>query len=264
MSTSKENKQILSKKEPEKRLLLSLKRHAGRNNQGRITVRHQGGGVKKLYRIIDFGQKKIGVLGKVLALEYDPYRTAFIMLVEYQDKEKTYQLAPSEIKVGDEIICKEQAEIKVGNRMQIKNIPVGTMIFNIELESGRGGKMARSAGSSVKVLANEGKYTNIEMPSREIRRVLQNCYATIGAVSNPEWRYVVLGKAGTSRLMGKRPGVRGTAMNPVDHPHGGGEGRTTIGLKYPKTPWGKHALGVKTRKKKRWTSKYILQRRTKK
>lgn len=263
MVVSENYKKILTKKKPEKRLLLSLKKHAGRNVSGRITVRHQGGGVKKLYRIVDFGQEKLGIEGKIIALEYDPYRTAFLALVEYEDKDRRYVLAPSDIKVGDKIICKEMAEIKIGNRMQIKNIPVGTMVFNIELEPGRGGKLVRSAGSGAKVLGNEGKYTNIEMPSGEVRRVLQNCYATIGLVSNPSWRYVNVRKAGVSRRWGIRPRVRGTAMNPVDHPHGGGEGRTPIGLKYPKTPWGKHALGKKTRKKK-WTDKYIIQRRKKK
>lgn len=264
MPVSASYKKILSKKEPEKSLLLNLKARAGRNNQGRITVRHQGAGVKRLYRIIDFGQKKMDVEGKVIALEYDPYRTAFIALIEYPDKEKTYHLASSELKVGDSVVCSQKAVIKPGNRMEIKNVPVGISVFNIELETGRGGKMARSAGSFASVLAHEGEYTNIKMPSGEVRRVFCNCFATVGEVSNPEWRYVNIRKAGSSRRLGIRPRVRGTAMNPVDHPHGGGEGRTPIGLKYPKTPWGKHALGVKTRNKKKWTKKYILQRRTKK
>jgi len=254
---------ILSKKEPEKGLLLSFKDMAGRNNSGRITVRHQGSGVKKLYRIIDFGQEKINIAAKVSALEYDPYRTAFIMLLEYANGQKRYQIAPALIKVGDEIICQEQSDIKLGNRMKIKNIPVGTIIYNLELEPGRGGKIVRSAGSSAKVLAHEGKYSNIEMPSSEIRKVLQECYASIGSVSFPEWKYINIGKAGTNRRRGIRPGVRGSAMNPCDHPHGGGEGRTSIGLKYPKTPWGKHALGVKTRNNKR-TERYIIKRRQKK
>ena len=254
---------ILTKKEPEKRLLLAFKKRAGRGHSGRITVRHQGGGSKKLYRIIDFGQEKIGIPAKVIAFEYDPYRTAFIALLEYEDGEKRYQLAPADLKIGDQIICSETAGIKIGNRMKIKNVPVGTTVYNIELEPGRGGRLARSAGTYAKVLAHEGKFTNLEMPSGEIRKVLQECYATVGAVSYPEWRYIEIGKAGRSRLMGIRPTVRGKAMNPVDHPHGGGEGRTTIGLKYPKTPWGKHAHGVKTRGKK-WTDKYIIQRRKKK
>ena len=256
-------KKILSKKEPEKRLLLALKNKAGRSNTGRITVRHRGGGVKRLYRIIDFDQEKINILAKVSALEYDPYRTAFIMLLEYEDGDKRYQIAPSEIKVGEEVICAEKAEIKVGNRMKLKNIPVGTMVYNIELIPGKGGKMVRSAGTGAKVLAHEGKYTNLEMPSGEIRRVENECFASVGIVSHPEWRYTIIGKAGRMRLKGRRPHVRGSAMNPVDHPHGGGEGRAPIGLKHPKTPWGKPALGVKTRKKK-WTDKFIIKRRKKK
>lgn len=258
-----ERTKILTKKEPEKGLLLSFKEKAGRGASGRITVRHRGGGVKRLYRIVDFGQEKINIPAKVIALEYDPYRTAFIELLEYNDGDKRYRLASHNIKIGDEVICAEKAEIKTGNRMKIKNIPVGIMVYNIELIPGRGGKIVRSAGNGARILAHEGKYTNLEMPSGETRRVFQECYATVGTVSNPGWQYVIIGKAGSSRLKGKRPAVRGTAMNPCDHPHGGGEGRTPIGLKYPKTPWGKHAFGVKTRKKK-WTDKYIIQRRKKK
>lgn len=256
-------KQILTKKEPEKNLLVSLRKMSGRANSGRITVRHKGGGVKKLYRKIDFGEEKMNLPAKVLALEYDPYRNAFIMLLEYSDKNRCYQIAPSDIKIGDEVICSEKVEIKIGNRTKIKNIPVGTMVYNIELEPGRGGKIARSAGAYSIVLAHEGKYTNLQMVSGEIRQVLQECYASIGTVSNPECRYINVRKAGFSRRKGIRPAVRGTAMNPCDHPHGGGEGRTPRGMKYPKTPWGKHALGVKTRKNK-WTDKYIIQRRKKK
>ena len=256
-------KKILTKKEPEKSLLVSLKKKAGRSNTGRITVRHRGGGAKKLYRIIDWGEEKLDIPGKVIAIEYDPYRTAFIALVEYEDGTKRYRLAPAELKVGDEVICSEKTEIKIGNRMKLKNIPVGTMVYNIELEPGRGGKLVRAAGASAKILAHEGKYTNLKMPSGEIRKILQECYATIGMVSHPEWRYEKIGKAGRVRRMGRRPTVRGSAMNPVDHPHGGGEGRAGIGLKHPKTPWGKPALGVKTRKKK-WTDKLIIQRRKKK
>jgi len=251
---------ILTKKEPEKKLLITLKKKAGRGAGGRITVRHKGGGVKRRYRLVDFGQEKEGVKGKVIAIEYDPYRTAFLALVEYENKEKRYRLAADGLKVGDEIICAEKTEIKTGNRMKIKNIPVGTMVYNIELEPGRGGKLVRSAGTGAKVLAHEKKYTNLEMPSGEIRRVLGECYATVGTVSYPEWRYVKIKKAGSNRLKGKRPTVRGSAMNPVDHPHGGGEGRAPIGLKHPKTPWGRPARGVKTRRKK-WTDKYIIKRR---
>ncbi len=241
-------------------MLLTLKRRAGRARSGRITVRHKGGGVKRRYRLVDFGQEKIDLPAKVIALEYDPYRTSFLALLEYNDKEKRYVLANSEMKVGEELICSEKAQIKPGNRMKVKNIPVGTMVYNVELVPGQGGKIVRSAGASAKVLAQEGKYTNLQMPSGEVRMVLAECFATIGAVSHQDWRYEVIGKAGRSRLRGKRPAVRGTAMNPVDHPHGGGEGRTPIGLKYPKTPWGKPARGVKTRKKK-WTDKYIIKRR---
>ncbi len=254
---------ILTKKKPEKRLLLSLKKKAGRNNSGRITVRHRGGGVKRLYRIIDFGQEKMDIPAKVIALEYDPYRTAFIALLEYEDGERRYRLAAQDMKVGDEVICSEKAEIKIGNRMKLKNIPVGTLVYNVELYPGKGGSVVRAAGTSAKVLAHEEKCVNLEMPSTEIRSFWGECFATIGSVSHPEWRYEIIGKAGRRRLKGWRPTVRGSAMNPVDHPHGGGEGRAPIGLRYPKTPWGKHALGVKTRKKKA-SDKYILQRRKKK
>jgi len=258
------SKKILTKKKPEKGLLLTLKRRAGRGSSGRITVRHKGGGVKKRYRIVDFDQKKINIPAKVVALEYDPYRTSSIILLEYEDKDKRYRLAPDNIKIGDSVICLEKAEIKTGNRMRIFNVPVGTAVHDIELIPEKGGKIVRSAGNLARVLAHEDKFTNLEMPSGEIRRVLNRCYATIGAVSYPEWRYVNIGKAGNNRLRGKRPRVRGSAMNPVDHPHGGGEGRTSIGLKHPKTPWGKPALGVKTRKRKKWTNKYIISRRKKK
>jgi large subunit ribosomal protein L2 len=257
-------KKGLSKKKPEKGLLMVIKKKSGRNRTGRITVRHQGGGVKKRYRVTDFGQEKINIPAKVVALEYDPYRTAFLVLLEYEDGEKRYRLAPDKMKEGDSVICAEKAEIKVGNRMKIKNIPVGTAVFNIELIPGQKGKIVRSAGSSARILAHEDKYANIEMPSSEIRNVFVDSFATIGAVSYPEWRYVNIGKAGINRLKGKRPRVRGSAMNPCDHPHGGGEGRSSIGMKHPKTPWGKPALGVKTRNRKKWTNKYIISRRKKK
>jgi large subunit ribosomal protein L2 len=253
---------VLTNKEPQKGLLLTLKNRAGRNNTGRITVRHQGGGVKRRYRIIDFDQKKIDILAKVVSLEYDPYRTGFIMLLEYADGLRAYRLAPEGIRVGDEVICKEKAELKKGNRMKLENIPVGTEVHDIELVPGMGGKMARSAGSSAKVLALEEKYVNLEMPSKEVRKVFGGCFATIGTVSRSDWRYTIIGKAGSARMKGERPGVRGSAMSPVDHPHGGGEGRAPIGLKHPKTPWGKPALGVKTRGRK-WTDKLIIQRRKK-
>ena len=260
---TKEDFRILTKKEPVKRLLLRLPKRAGRSWDGRITVRHKGGGAKKLYRIIDFGQEKLNVKGKVIALEYDPYRTAFIVLIEYEDGDKRYCLAPQGLKVGDGVICQDQAELKPGNRMKLKNILVGTQVYNIEIEPGRGGKLAKGAGASATVLAHEGKYAQLEMPSGEIRKALQDCFASVGVVSRPEHKYMKLGKAGRSRHRGRRPTVRGSAMNPPDHPHGGGEGKTPIGLKYPKTPWGKPARGVKTRRR-RWTDKYIIQRRKKK
>ena len=256
----KTKEKILTKKRPEKRLLLALKKKAGRGVSGRITIRHRGGGVKRLYRIVDFGQEKLGQRGKVVALEYDPNRTAYIALIEYLDGEKRYILAPKDLKVGDEIICQEKGEIKIGNRMKLINIPVGTQVYNIELEPGKGGKIVRSAGTSAKVLAQEPPYTHLELPSKEIRKIPQECFASIGQVSHPEKKFEIIGKAGRRRLKGWRPTVRGTAMIPPAHPHGGGEGKTPIGLKYPKTPWGKPAKGVKTRKKK-WTDKLIIKRR---
>ena len=254
---------LLSKKKPEKKLLLFIKKNAGRGNSGRITVRHRGGGVKRLYRIVDFGQEKIGIPGKVVSLEYDPNRSAFIALLQYQDSDRRYILAPKELKIGDEIIASEEASLSPGNRQRIKNIPVGTLVYNIEIIPGRGGVLARGAGTSARVMAHEGKYTHVEMPSSETRKVLGECFASVGTVSNPEHIYQTIGKAGRTRLRGKRPTVRGSAMNPPDHPHGGGEGRSPIGMKYPKTPWGKHALGVKTRKRKKWTNKFIISRRKK-
>lgn len=254
---------ILTKKEPEKSLILPLKKTGGRNSEGRITVRHRGGGAKKLYRIIEFGQERLGEKAKVIALEYDPNRTAFIALIQYSDGQKKYIIAPQGLKVGDEIIFDEKTPVEVGNRMRLKNIPVGTNVYNIELEPGKGGKIVRSAGSWAQVLSHEEKYTLLKLPSTEIRKVPSDCFASIGTVSNPEHRFVTLGKAGRTRLLGKRPHVRGSAMNPCDHPHGGGEGRTGIGLKHPKTPWGKPAVGVKTRRKKK-SDKLIIQRRSKK
>ncbi len=258
-----EAKKILTKKKPEKKLLKFLKNKAGRGSSGRITVRHKGGGAKRLYRMVDFKQEKIDIPAEVLSIEYDPYRTAFIMLLLYKDGEKRYSIAPHNIKVGEEVVISEKAELKTGNRLKIKNIPVGTSVYNIELDPMRGSKIVRSAGSFAKISGTEGKYSIIQMPSGEIRKIFKECFATVGEVSYPEWRYVDIKKAGNSRRRRVRPSVRGSAMNPVDHPHGGGEGRTSIGLKYPKTPTGKHALGVKTRGKKQ-SDKFILQRRKKK
>jgi len=261
MQNSKfKSEKLLTKKEPEKRLLLALKKKAGRGALGRITVRHRGGGVKRLYRIVDFGQGKLGMPAKVLAIEYDPNRTAYLALVEYRDREKKYILAPHNIKIGDELICSEKTEIKIGNRMKLKNIPIGTQVFNIELEPGKGGKLLRSAGASAKILAQEDGFSHLQMPSGEIRKIFWDCFATIGQVSHPEKRFEKIGRAGKKRLKGWRPAVRGTAMNPPDHPHGGGQGKSPIGLKHPKTPWGKPARGVKTRKEK-WTEKMIIKRR---
>jgi len=261
----------LTKKKPEKRLLKYIKRSFGRSaSSGRITVRHKGGGVKKLYRIIEFSQNKMDEPAKVIALEYDPNRTAFIALIEYPIKVseqipvRQYIIAPQDLKVGDSVVFGEKVSLTSGNRLKLKNIPVGTNVYNVELESGRGGKLVRSAGSSAQVLAQENGYTNLKMPSSEIRKVNDDCFASIGMVSNQENRFYRIGKAGKSRLKGRRPHVRGSAMNPVDHPHGGGEGRQPIGLKHPKTPWGRPALGVKTRNKKKWTNKYIIQRRKRK
>ncbi len=255
---------LLTKKEPEKKLLLTFKNHAGRGRSGRITVRHQGGGVKRFYRIVDFGQEKLGMPAKVIALEYDPYRTAFLALLQYQDGEKRYILTPQDLKVGDEIICAEKTEIRPGNRMKLKNVPVGQMVHNVELESGKGGKLIRGAGTGARVLTQESAFTHLELPSSEIRKVSAECFASIGMVSNPQHAFLIIGKAGRVRLKGIRPTVRGTVMNPCDHPHGGGEGKTTIGLKYPKTPWGKPAFGVRTRKRRKWTDRFVIQRRKKK
>lgn len=254
----------LSKKKPEKRLLKYIRRKVGRSSaSGQITTRHKGGGVKKLYRIIEFSQVKMNLPAKVMALEYDPNRTAFIALIEYKNKERQYIIAPQGLKAGQEIIFSESAPLNPGNRIKLKNIPVGTNVYNVELEPGKGGKIVRSAGSSAQVLALDGDYVNLKMPSGEIRKFKGECFASIGMVSNPENRFYNLGKAGKSRLKGRRPHVRGSAMNPVDHPHGGGEGRQPIGLKHPKTPWGKPALGVKTRNRKKWSNKLIIQRRKK-
>ncbi|OHA62313.1 MAG: 50S ribosomal protein L2 [Candidatus Wildermuthbacteria bacterium GWA2_46_15] len=254
---------MISKNKPEKRLLEFIKKKGGRGNSGRITVRHRGGGAKKLYRLLDFGQEKINQPAQVLSIEYDPFRTAYIALLEYSDKDRRYVIAPQDLKPGDEVMVADQAEIKSGNRLRLKNVPVGIMVFNIELEPDRGGKLVRSAGSGAKVLAQDSGETQLVMPSGEVRKISGNCFATLGTVSHSEHMFEDHGKAGANRWRGIRPTVRGTAMNPVDHPHGGGEGKTPIGLKYPKTPWGKPAKGVKTRRS-RWTDKFILQRRKKK
>ncbi len=257
------SKQILTKERPPKKLIVSLKQRAGRNSAGRITVRHRGGGVKRLYRLVDFKQKRIDDPAKVIRFDYDPYRTAYIALIEYGDGEKSYILAPQNVKEGDEIVVSEKAELKPGNRIKIKNVPVGTMVHNLEFEPGKGGQLIRSAGTGAKIMAQEGKYTTVEMPSKEIRKIHGECFASIGTISNSEHKYKRIKNAGVNRRKGRRPTVRGSAMNPVDHPHGGGEGKAPIGMKAPKTPWGKLALGVKTRKRKT-TDHLIIRRRRKK
>jgi len=249
---------------PEKSLLVSLKRHAGRNNMGRITARHRGSGAKKFYRLIDFNRvDKLGIEGIVKTVEYDPYRTARIMLVQYKDVEKRYHLAPDGIKVVEVILTKEKGKINVGNRMMIKNIPVGYSIYEVELRKGKGGQLGRSAGTSIKLVSLETPKAQIQMPSGEVRLVEKTNYATIGTVGNIDHGNIKVGKAGRKRHMGRRPHVRGKVMNPVDHPHGGGEGKNTIGLKHPKTPWGMPTLGYKTRRRK-YTNMMIIKDRRKK
>lgn len=247
-----------------KSLLRSKAKPAGRNFSGKITVRHQGGGARRISRIVDFSRAdRKGVPGKVQTLEYDPTRTAFISLVAYRDGAKRYILAPQGLKVGSQVLYADTAEIAPGNRLQLKNIPVGTLVHDIELIPGQGGKIARSAGNYCLLQNLEAGAALLKMPSGEIRKVRETCLASVGQLSNPDWMNVRIGKAGRSRHMGWRPSVRGKAMNPVDHPHGGGEGHNPIGLKYPKTPWGKHALGVKTRKPKKYSQHLILKRRSK-
>ncbi len=250
----------LTKSTPEKSLTVRMQKKSGRNNQGKITVRHQGGGAKRKYRIIDFKRNKLEVPGVVASIEYDPNRTANIALINYKDGEKRYILAPKGLKVGATISAGENADIKVGNALPLMSIPVGTMVHNIELRPGKGGELARSAGTSAQILGREGSYVMLRLSSGEQRKVLGTCMATIGEVGNEDASLVKLGKAGRKRHMGIRPTVRGSVMNPNDHPHGGGEGRAPIGRKAPVTPWGKPALGYKTRKKKQ-SDKFIVRRR---
>ena len=253
----------ITKSTPEKSLVVTLKKKGGRNNQGRITVRHRGGGAKRKYRIIDFKRNKYDVVGTVATIEYDPNRSANIALIKYVDGEKRYIIAPKGIKVGDKITSGPNSDIKPGNALPLANIPEGTLVHNIELNPGKGGSLVRSAGSSAQILGREGKYTLIRLTSGEVRKVLSVCYATVGEVGNADHELVNLGKAGRKRHMGIRPTVRGSVMNPNDHPHGGGEGRAPIGRKGPVTPWGKPALGYKTRKNKKSTDKLIVRRRKK-
>jgi len=253
----------ITKSTPEKSLVVSMNKKSGRNNQGKITVRHHGGGEKRKYRLIDFKRNKYDIPGTVASIEYDPNRTANIALINYRDGEKRYILAPKDLKVGMEIVSGENVDIKVGNSLPMMNIPVGTVIHNIELRPKKGGELARSAGASAQILGREGAYVMIRLSSGEQRKVLGTCYATIGEVGNADHELVKLGKAGRSRHMGIKPTVRGSVMNPNDHPHGGGEGRAPVGRKGPVTPWGKPALGLKTRTKKA-SDKLIVRRRNSK
>ena len=251
----------ITKKTPEKSLLAKKKEKAGRNSYGRITVRHQGWGNRQKYRIIDFKRRKDNMEATVIGIEYDPNRSANIALIQYEDGEKAYILAPQGLTDGDKVISGETADIKVGNCMPIDSIPVGTLIHNIELNPGQGGKLVRTAGQSAQLMAKEGKYATLRLPSGEMRKVLAKCRATIGVIGNADHENVKIGKAGRKRHMGWRPEVRGSVMNPVDHPHGGGEGKAPVGHAGPMTPWGKPALGYKTRNKKKSTNKFIVKRR---
>ena len=253
----------LSKKKPERSLLRPLAKQGGRNSTGQITVRGQGGGHKQRYRIIDFKMNKFDIPAMVKSIEYDPNRTARIALLNYKDGERRYVLAPDGLKTGDEIVVSKKNSIKIGNRMQLKNIPIGMEVHNVEFEPGKGGQLAKSAGALIQVLGNERGYSHLSLPSGEVRMVSEKCMASIGKISNIEHSSIVLGKAGRSRWLGIRPHVRGSAKNPCDHPHGGGEGRQPIGLKHPKTPWGKPALGVRTRNKHKKSNIFIIKRRRK-
>ena len=250
----------LTRAKPEKSLVAPLKRQAGRNNQGRITVRHRGGGAKRRLRIIDFKRDKTGVPGKIATIEYDPNRSARIALVHYVDGEKRYIIWPVGVKVGDTVVAGPTAEIKPGNALPLRNIPSGTVIHNLEMHKGKGAQLVRGAGGSAQLLAREEDYALVRLPSGEVRRIFADCMATIGQVGNVEHSQIKLGRAGRKRLMGRRPKVRGSAMNPRDHPHGGGEGRAPIGLPGPRSPWGKPTLGARTRRRKE-TNKYIVRRR---
>ena len=251
----------ITAKKGEKSLMISKNSIAGRNNQGKITVRHRGGGNRIKYRVIDFKRNKDGIPAKVASIEYDPNRSAYIALLHYADGEKRYILAPIGLNVGDTVMSGASAEIKVGNNLPLENLPVGTIVHNVEMTPNRGGSLARSAGMSAQLMAKEGKYATVRLPSNEMRKVLINCRATVGQVGNVEHEITSLGKAGRKRHLGFRPTVRGSVMNPVDHPHGGGEGKSPVGHKNPMTPWGKPALGLKTRNNKKSSSKLIVSRR---
>ena len=250
----------ITKKEPERSLTTDLRHKAGRNNQGKITVRHQGGGARRKYRIIDFKRVKDGIPGKVAAIEYDPNRTCFIALIHYADGEKAYILAPVGLKVGHTVMSGVDADIKPGNCLPIANIPLGTLIHNIEIKVGKGGQMVRSAGAAAQLMAKEGEYAQVRLPSGEVRKVSMKARATVGQVGNTDHENVRIGKAGRSRHLGIRPSVRGVVMNPVDHPHGGGEGRSPVGMPAPMSPWGKKTQGVKTRKHRKYSDKMIVKK----
>ena len=254
----------ITKKTPEKSLLAKKRKNAGRNSYGRITVRHQGGGNRQKYRLVDFKRNKDNMEAVVIGIEYDPNRSANIALIEYKDGEKAYILAPQGLKDGDKVISGEAVDIKPGNSMPINSIPVGTLIHNIELNPGQGGKLVKAAGQSAQLMAKEGKYAHVRLPSGEMRLILSRCRATVGVIGNSDHENVKIGKAGRKRHMGVRPTVRGSVMNPVDHPHGGGEGRAPVGHAGPMTPWGKPALGYKTRNKKKLSNKFIVKRRNSK
>ena len=253
----------VTKKTPEKSLTTDLRHRAGRNFQGKITVRHQGGGARRKYRIIDFKRNKDGIPATVKAIEYDPNRTCFIALLYYADGEKRYILSPLGLKVGDTVMSGPEADIKPGNCLPIQNIPLGTLIHNVEIKVGRGGQMVRSAGTAAQVMAKEGEYAQVRLPSREVRKVSMNARATVGQVGNTDHSNVRVGKAGRSRHMGIRPSVRGVVMNPCDHPHGGGEGKSPVGMPAPMSPWGKKTQGVKTRKHRKYSDKLIVNRASK-
>ena len=250
----------ITKKKPEKSLTEHIKKHSGRNSQGKITVRHQGGGSKKTYRIIDFKRNKKDIPAKVTAIEYDPNRSAFIALLTYADGEKRYILAPLDLKVGDKVVAGENVDIKPGNALPLRSIPVGTLIHNVEIKPGKGGQLVRSAGMSAQLMAKEGAFAQVRLPSGEVRRIPIDACATIGTVGNTDHENVRIGKAGRTRHMGVRPTVRGVVMNPNDHPHGGGEGKSPVGMPAPVTPWGKPALGYKTRKHKKYSNRLIVKR----
>ena len=255
------NFEEITKKTPEKSLLVTKKKNAGRNSYGRITVRHQGGGCRQKYRLVDFKRTKEDMVATVIGIEYDPNRSANIALIEYEDGEKSYILAPQGLTDGDKVVSGRNADIKPGNCLPIESIPVGTLIHNIELNPGQGGKLVRSAGQSAQIMAKEGEYAHVRLPSGEMRLVLARCKATVGTIGNSDHENKKIGKAGRTRHMGIRPTVRGSVMNPCDHPHGGGEGRAPVGRPGPLTPWGKPALGYKTRKKHKNTDKFIVKRR---